>query len=637
MDRAAAQPSHSSQADSPNTANATLSRIKTLLKSKDDTQRFVGLALLKSVLDNTPELRQDGQAVSTMWESISPKFLDRLIKTGSKPSGDNVKEMLDLVVSVTHTFAALLPESARSEAKFTGRIPGLVGAVLYSSGETTVLLLQLLHTLVSTPEGANAFIGVGDVTALSEIAPSHAIVLDIFRFSWLNGMTAVSEKHMLVNQIVDTIQSLVASFSSTDGVTLLEFLGRFLRQADPAVLPHEPAWLKAVVGFIQALITSRPNAAARSAYTNAAASILQVYPNSTPKLLFTEDAKGDRPFGYLLINLLLIDIRSSAPALLEKLNSPEYAELSRRLTSAFDVVAIFIGYLVRCLEDDSLDTLVTSPDSLLKLRKGISETMSLTVEYLRDRWDATFAGAMGLHPDARTSNVETASGSHPTLAWDSMGNTADEDPLILSAVRALALWLREDENEMLRNEATGLMDMMMELYQSSSPEKLDFRAAILVGLEALVTMPQGRQIFLHNDGWKVLSKDLTSLFQPPEEILDANASRGVEVVRVLLSIAEEESSGTLEEWMDLITAAAAWDVSKSNTSPLVQELQVAVLQLSCTLLAGATGGMRERYRQSVAAIKRMATPLRRAIGKESDLAEAMDDVVDTLNDVTLGT
>ncbi|KHO00807.1 DUF1941 family protein [Metarhizium album ARSEF 1941] len=618
MDQPAAQPSQSSQDVSPDSPNATVSQIQTFLKSKDDTQRFVGLALLKSVLDNTPDLRQDEQVVETLWDSISPRFLGRLIKTGSKVSGENTKEMLDLAVSVMHTFAALLPASARGDDKFTQRVPGLVGAVLYSSAETTAMLLQLLHTLVSTPEGAKAFIQVGDVSALSEIAPTHAIVMDIFCFAWLNGMAGVVEKHVLISQVVDTVQSLVSSFSGTD-----------------AVLPVEPAWLKTVVGFIQTLVTSRPNAAARSAYTNAAASLLQAYPQSAPQLLFTEDPTGDKPFGYLLVNLMLIDIRSCAPTLLGQLNSPEYARLSRRLASAFDVISIFIGHLVRCLQDESLDTLIMSPDNLLRLRKGISETMSLAMEYLRDRWDATFAGAMGLHPDARASTAETVSGSHRTLAWDSMVNTADEDPLILSAVRALALWLREDENEMLRKEATGLIDMLMELYQSSSSEKLDFREAILVGMEALVTLPQGRQVFLHNDGWKILSKDLASLIHGSDGVVNVNASRGVEIVRVLLSVAEDESSGTSEEWMDLVTVAAAWDVPWQDIPPQARELQVAVLQLCCTLLVGAGDGMRNRYKQSIAAIQNMAAQLKREASKDGGLAEAMEDVVDTLNGVTV--
>lgn len=128
-DQPSGQPSQIEAAST--SSNASISQIQTFLKAKDDTQRFVGLALLKSVLDNSQDLRQDEQIIQTLWESISPKFLDRLIKTGSKTSGENAKEMLDLVVSVMHTFAALLPETARAESKFTDRIPGLVGAALY--------------------------------------------------------------------------------------------------------------------------------------------------------------------------------------------------------------------------------------------------------------------------------------------------------------------------------------------------------------------------------------------------------------------------------------------------------------------------------------------------------------------------
>ncbi|KAG5926896.1 hypothetical protein E4U53_002962 [Claviceps sorghi] len=658
-----AEPGGSSSQTSPdhNTKNpdaASVAKIKSLLQANDDTQRFVGLALLKSVLDNTPELRQDAAAIQNLWASVSPRFLDRLIKTGSAQSpGNNVKEMLDLAVSVIHIFAALVPEPLRAQDKFTDRIPGLAGAVLYSTGATTDLLLKLLHTLVSTPEGAKSFVEAGNVSSLAEIAPTHAAVLDILLFAWLNAMAAVVERHVLVNQVTDTMQSLVASFTGTDGVTLLEFMASFLRQANPSIHPHEPQWLRTVVKFIQKLVTSRPNAAARSAYTNAAASFLQAYPARAAQLLFTENVKDDeKPFAYLFINLLLIDIRASLPTLLQQLNQPDYVRSSTRLASAFDVISIFIGHLVRCLEDDAMETFTMSPDSLLKLRKGISETMSITVEYLRDRWDATFAGAMGLHPDARTSNAETWTGSHPTLAWDSMVKSADEDPLILSAVRALALWLREDDNETLRQEATGLMDMLMELYQgsSASDKLLDFRSPTLVGLEALLTTHQGRDLFLRHDGWNILSKDLVSLLATRSGASDASdvqahdASRGIEIVRALLTVAEHESSsGTPEEWMDIITAVAAWDAggdvsaqqqAADPTLPAAAEFQVSVLQLCCTLLAGASPGMRSRYRQSASAINGIIEQLRRrgVPGHEASLIEAMDDVKDTMDHVLQG-
>lgn len=110
---------------------ANLAKIKTLLRAKDDTQRFVGLALLRSVLDNSPELRDDHDAVQSLWTSISPKFLDRMLRTGSTPSNRDAKDMLDLAVSVLHTFSLLLPESSRDDQRFTDRIPLLVAAALH--------------------------------------------------------------------------------------------------------------------------------------------------------------------------------------------------------------------------------------------------------------------------------------------------------------------------------------------------------------------------------------------------------------------------------------------------------------------------------------------------------------------------
>ncbi|KAJ4162509.1 hypothetical protein NW754_013937 [Fusarium falciforme] len=619
----------------PSTSQATdIAKIKTLLKAKDDTQRFVGLALLKSVLDGSEELRQDEKTVHSLWSSLSPKFLDRLLRTGSKPSNKNAKEMLDLVVSVLHIFSILLPDQAKSDLKFIDRTPLLVAAILYSTEETTNLILQLLHTLVSSQAGAQAFIKISDISSLTEIAPTHAAVLDILSFAWLNSMTMVEDPSVLATKIDAAIQSLVSSFTGTDAVTLLEFIGYFLRNANPTILPRQPKWLKSVVNYIQNLVTSRPTPEARSAYTNAAASILQTYPIQGPKILFTDAKKDDKAFSYLLINLLLIDIRSSAPTLLEQLNTPEYPKVSRRLTSAFDVISIFVGYLVQCLEDDSLETFIMTPDNLLKLRKGISETMSVTAEYLRDRWDASVAGAMGLHPDARAGTTETATGTYHTLAWDSIKDNADEDMFILSAVRALALWLREDDNDSLRKETTGLMDMFMDLYRTSSQEKLDFRSPILVALEGVTTMVKGRDSLLANDGWRILTSDLNSILQHGSRTCtEEDASRATDIVRILLPIVEQETSGIPEAWMDLITAVAAWDVSDAeqpSPSLMVQEAQVATLQLCCAVLVAANSGMRKRYQYSIAAINGIAVQLGGHVGPDSPVREMLDDVLATL-------
>ncbi len=113
---------------------AGLQQIKALLKAKDDTSRFVGLALLKSVLDAQAQLREDAALVSTLWEPISPKFLARLLRAAKndKITNEEAKNMVDIAVGVLHTFAVLLPEKVEVEEdkRFVERIGELVNCLV---------------------------------------------------------------------------------------------------------------------------------------------------------------------------------------------------------------------------------------------------------------------------------------------------------------------------------------------------------------------------------------------------------------------------------------------------------------------------------------------------------------------------
>lgn len=104
-----------------------------LLRTKDDTSRFVGLALLKSLLDNQSTLRDDASAVTDCWTAISPSFLDRLLRateSKGKKSKDEAQRMVDLAVAVIHRFTVLLPEEAKGGKKLVERAKGLVAALL---------------------------------------------------------------------------------------------------------------------------------------------------------------------------------------------------------------------------------------------------------------------------------------------------------------------------------------------------------------------------------------------------------------------------------------------------------------------------------------------------------------------------
>ncbi|KAK3682659.1 Neurochondrin-domain-containing protein [Podospora appendiculata] len=628
------------QQQEPGSVAQQIQQIQTLLKAKDDTSRFVGLALLKTVLDNAEDVRNDEGAIVTLWESIPPKFLDRLIKTGSRQQGHatapgNANDMLDLAVAVLHTFAALLPDQTKNDARVLGRIPQLVACLLHCSNDTARLVLETLLSLVSQPDGARVFNAVEDLTPLTEIAPSQPLVLEALGYAWLSSMAATADKDSLRSKIDDTISSLVSSFKGTDAVTLLDFLAKLLPRLEPELIPSSPKWIAPLVAFVRNLVTSRPTAAGRAAYTNLAAALLEVYLETAPQLLFVDDGKDEKPFAYILISLLLVDLRASLPTLLEQLNSPQYIDAARRLTSAFNVVSNFIGYLLRSMDDDSAVSWPVPPDLLLKIRKSISETMSLAIEYLRDRWDASVAGAMGLHPDARAGTANTSAGVHLTLAWDAKsGEVAGDDPLILAAIRTLAIWLREDDGEILRMEANGLADMFIELYRSSAaPEKLDFRRPILVAFEGLTAEEDGVEALLSNGGWEALTDDFLSILQScssPATSNTADASRGIEIVRILLPIAEAEQPGTRDAWMDIVTKAAACYVPDTVQPPVVVELQVAALQFVTTLLANTHPGMQKRYVHSTGAILGIASQLRSRAKGDAALEEALEDVVETL-------
>ncbi len=108
-----------------------LDRTLDLLAAKDDTSRFVGLALLKSLLDHRAELREDPEIVKKFWDTIPPKFLDRLLKAGAndrKPK-EEAESMIVLAVAVLHAFVVLLPDYVKRSVKSVERIPGLLDAL----------------------------------------------------------------------------------------------------------------------------------------------------------------------------------------------------------------------------------------------------------------------------------------------------------------------------------------------------------------------------------------------------------------------------------------------------------------------------------------------------------------------------
>ncbi|KAH8672064.1 Neurochondrin-domain-containing protein [Tricladium varicosporioides] len=620
-------------------AAATFEKMQELLKTKNDTSRFVGLALLKSVLDNG-HLAQDPTRLRILWEALSPKFLDRLLyaQENEKITKSESRDMVNLSVAILHTFTNLLPRDALKEKRLIGRVGPLVKALVNSPTDTTQYILQTLLSIVSQIEGARELLHIPDISALTELATQHSLVLDVLLYMWINASTVSDEISSVHESIDKIIPTLIVSFRQTDAVTFIQCVASLIPKLTPEALPLSPRWLTPLVSILRGLVSRKPTVAGRAAYTNLAAALLQAYPRETPILLFKDDASGSvdsKPFSYLFINLLLIDLRSTFPSLLPQLNSTGYPDTSRRLAAAFDVLSSFIGFLVRSLDDDiSIPSFSMPPDLLLKLRKDIAESISLCIEYLRDRWDASVAGVSGLHPSARTGTSATSEGTRLTLTWESIKDNATADPLTLAAIRALAIWIREDENDNLRNECCGLMDMFVELYKCSS-EGLDFRYPILLAFEVIMLSENGVEAFLGQCGWEVISKDLVSILKSIDENhVSGTASmipRGLEIVRVLLAVVDHPSIfSPREEWMEIITHVSSMKTS-ATLAASVLELQIGTLQLTAALLSKAAGGVQKRYVTSFPPLLGIVNQLRGFVGQldeteSTDLMALLDDV-----------
>lgn len=367
------------------------------------------------------------------------------------------------------------------------------------------------------------------------------------------------------------------------------------------------------------------------------------------KPLSTVTGTGSKPESYLFITMLLIDIRSTIPSLQEKLHANDYSATSERLCRAYDILSAFIGFLVQILEAMFVSSVPSAPmpvEYLLKLRTNISETMSLTIEHLRDRYDSSIAGAAGLHPSARASIDQS---SPLSIAWDTSTGMFT-DPLTLSQLRTLSLWLRDEENDALRKEAVGIMEVLLALYQHDGEQ--DFRSPVLVALQVrreyiwfslqlvaseprntdqittqgITETVEGVEAFLQDETWwTTLSTSLTRILQEPS----TSHSLGTEIIRILLAVVEADPSHRpREEWLSIITVATESLVPSLRSPDL--ELPIAVTQLAVQLLTQMPRGPRKRHLPQAEQLLASADALIRSGEISGGDSEGLEEVVDGL-------
>lgn len=495
--------------------------------------------------------------------------------------------MVELAVNVIHAFALLLPVAADNPS-LVNRAPRLIAALHESSEPTTIVILETLSVFATTEMGAETILS-SNIIPLLDSAPSYDQGMQVLLYTLINGSKSETGLPLVMKILPEILQhcseALLKNNSAEDRslrLRLLSFFSELLSRLLSPSLPTSTAWVQNIYTSIRRTITTTHSLSERTHCTIISAILLQSYP---PSLLFhspSQSACIPKPFTPFFIRLLLIDIRSTIPSLMEQLSCPTYPQLSHRLSCDFDILTSFIGYLVQL--GSPFDETELDPEALLKFRSEMGEALSLTIEFLRDRWDAKYAGASGYEMDTfmdddRGESKEPPRGGVPlNLVWDAADIEGGlvRDPVVMSAIRVLSLWLREDDS--LRKEVGGLMDVFLGLWKrsQSSLGGWDYRLWLVSALEGTLTEKNGREMFRKMGGWELLWGEVRSRYHSSV----AGMWPELEVVKLAI-----EEVRVLQEWV-----GGSEYMSIPNAETKVQEVEKVARITRPPLVGGEEAG-----------------------------------------------
>lgn len=621
-------------------SDTSLGQILSLLKEKNNTSRFVALALIRSWIDTNHDSQKNIPTLLQIWRAIPKSFLLRLLKAQPpKSKEDDSRSMNSLAVAVIHTFANLLPAEQLENENFAVFCDSLIDALSRVDSTHKALILQSFQCIVSTKPGCHAFL-VPVINfehlwkAVCDSDEEIRQTLKLIRIVHVAGDLSSSEKQQL---------GLVVQFLLGNAKSSLDLVFPTLSEivdSNPADLQQAESWIWPAIAEMKIQLLKNPKKSLRDACIIFAGTLLRNLPSTAnlPHLLFarSSDAKSnpDQNFGQLFIKLILVDIRSTIPILMTTLTTPSYPTTAYRLALCYDLVSAFLSVLlsISTEEDETSSslTIFTNPDQLLTLRNDLNEAFSLTMEYFRDRWDASVAGAAGLHESARAPNQSSSHAPLP-LTWDNPDLPLKKDPILLSGLRALAVWLREDENESLSNQALGILDMMLELY--SSEGDIDFRSSILTALHGILpTSTTAVQDFLDQNGWQILSSDFITTFKTQQSSPHLH-----ELIRVLLDVVESDAvHQSKEAWMKNIEItteqAISFDPSALENIIAAYQLDIAIYEKAPRKLQQSHANHIKKLRNNVVSILKR---LERNSGSDQELIGDANDVLEGLQSLRL--
>jgi hypothetical protein len=498
-----------------------------------------------------------------------------------------------------------------------------------SSAITVAAILHILLVFATGLKGAQKIGLSGNLGYVIDASAQHPTASQVLQHAFLNALPVLELPKECLTSFLETLcrrmdvcgheqrrnlmsllEGLIARIPSGVCVRLC-FISPSYILTTSLFFPSKHEWVSTVYSTIKEVICSGPSHEEHRCCTMVTASLLHAYPRG---LLFKtcsrpETLDPEKPFIYLFLQLVTIDLRATFSSLMEQLTSPAYGATILRLAAGFDIIAAFLDFL---MDVEDFKSVGIAPDLLLKLRKDIGETFGYTIEFLRDRWDAVYAGAAGLEHGYEKDLPKE-------LAWDSLlDGGLEKDVLIVGAVRALSRWVRDDEE--LRKEASGLMDVFLGLWQKGMEAGVDYRPWIVGALQGVLEEVHGRAMFMEQKGWRLLWDDLKAIcYSDPD---DEELHLAAEEAKLLATFVRVEIFVN-EAWTREVVAAADFQ----PRCGLRMHLEVTMLNLASACISSAlissTGAYFEGELEKLrCGFERLQT----AASHEPELTEILTDV-----------
>ncbi|KAL8788527.1 MAG: hypothetical protein Q9213_001600 [Squamulea squamosa] len=198
------------------------------------------------------------------------------------------------------------------------------------------------------------------------------------------------------------------------------------------------------------------------------------------------------------------------------------------------------------------------------------------MEYLRNKFEMSKISKT-VHP-ARPG-VTSATGRFGSVHNNDNAPNMARDPLVVQQLKMLALWLQEDDGEVLRKEAaTTMIDLIFGLYGMAE----DLRSPLLMILEQCRYTPAGLDHIRGRDGWNALVSDLESIAQS-RDLDDAVVRCGIIIIDILGPVSAQvvKDGKDTNEWKQFARIAVQLDTEGSAEQ---LDLKASVVMLAIDLI-----------------------------------------------------